>query len=218
MIGHLNLLSAVFTSVLAGIGINFPIHLMARYDEARRQGASSAQAVELAVVNTGTVKVSIPVSSFAKNDKGLVIAMTKAGIDAAAQSQAEANEHVRGLMPEMEAERERNEVLAVARLRQRGEQTCDPAVDVVQGQSLGHAGEPARHVAHDAVHVEIPRGYLVGEVDPRVGQRDHVAVLGQQHPSRGHPHQRGQPGVMGEVAELPVYRDEGPRPEQPFHG
>ena len=53
-IGHLNLLSAVFTSVLAGIGINFPIHLMARYDEARRQGASSAEAVELAVVNTGT--------------------------------------------------------------------------------------------------------------------------------------------------------------------
>ena len=37
-IGHLNLLSAVFTSVLAGIGINFPIHLMARYDEGRRQG------------------------------------------------------------------------------------------------------------------------------------------------------------------------------------
>ena len=53
-IGHLNLLSAVFTSVLAGIGINFPIHLMARYDEARRQGASSAEAIELAVVNTGT--------------------------------------------------------------------------------------------------------------------------------------------------------------------
>ena len=53
-IGHLNLLSAVFTSVLAGIGINFPIHLMARYDEARRQGANTAGAVELAVVNTGT--------------------------------------------------------------------------------------------------------------------------------------------------------------------
>src|SRR5579863_807956 len=52
-IGHLNLLSAVFTSVLAGIGINFPIHLMARYDESRRQGATSAEAVELAVVNTG---------------------------------------------------------------------------------------------------------------------------------------------------------------------
>ncbi len=54
-VGHLNLLSAVFTSVLAGIGINFPIHLMARYDEARRAGRRrSAQAVELAVVNTGT--------------------------------------------------------------------------------------------------------------------------------------------------------------------
>lgn len=53
-VGHLNLLSAVFTSVLAGIGINFPIHLMARYDEARRQGLAMPAAVELAVVNTGT--------------------------------------------------------------------------------------------------------------------------------------------------------------------
>jgi hopanoid biosynthesis associated RND transporter like protein HpnN len=53
VVGHLNLLSAVFTSVLAGIGINFPIHLMARYDEARREGASMPDAVELAVVNTG---------------------------------------------------------------------------------------------------------------------------------------------------------------------
>ena len=52
-IGHLNLLSAVFTSVLAGIGINFPIHLMARYDEARRQGIATRRALELAVVNTG---------------------------------------------------------------------------------------------------------------------------------------------------------------------
>jgi len=54
VVGHLNLLSAVFTSVLAGIGINFPIHLMARYDEARRRGLAMPGAVELAVVNTGT--------------------------------------------------------------------------------------------------------------------------------------------------------------------
>jgi hopanoid biosynthesis associated RND transporter like protein HpnN len=54
VVGHLNLLSAVFTSVLAGIGINFPIHLMARYDEARRKGLAMPAAVELAVVNTGT--------------------------------------------------------------------------------------------------------------------------------------------------------------------
>jgi uncharacterized protein len=52
-VGHLNLLSAIFTSVLAGIGINFPIHLMARYDEARRAGRTMPDAVELAVVNTG---------------------------------------------------------------------------------------------------------------------------------------------------------------------
>jgi hypothetical protein len=38
-----------------------------------------------AVLNTGTVKASIPISSFAKNDKGLVLAMTKASIDAAAK-------------------------------------------------------------------------------------------------------------------------------------
>jgi hopanoid biosynthesis associated RND transporter like protein HpnN len=53
-VGHLNLLSAVFTSVLVGIGINFPIHLMARYDEARCQGLAMPEALELAVVNTGT--------------------------------------------------------------------------------------------------------------------------------------------------------------------
>ena len=52
-VGHLNLLSAVFTSVLAGIGINFPIHVMARYDEARKSGRTMAEGVELAVVNTG---------------------------------------------------------------------------------------------------------------------------------------------------------------------
>ena len=38
-----------------------------------------------AVVNTGTVKATVPVASFAKNDKGLVISMSKAEIDAAAK-------------------------------------------------------------------------------------------------------------------------------------
>jgi hopanoid biosynthesis associated RND transporter like protein HpnN len=52
-VGHLNLLSAVFTSILAGIGINFPIHMMARYDEARKLGRTSRESVELGVVNTG---------------------------------------------------------------------------------------------------------------------------------------------------------------------
>jgi hypothetical protein len=53
-VGHLNLLSAVFTSILAGIGVNFSIHLMARYNEARREGAAVPLAIELAVANTGT--------------------------------------------------------------------------------------------------------------------------------------------------------------------
>ena len=37
-----------------------------------------------AIVSTGKVRVPIPVSSFAKNDKGLVISMTKAELDAQA--------------------------------------------------------------------------------------------------------------------------------------
>ena len=41
-----------------------------------------------AVVSTGTSRASIPVSSFAKNDKGLVIAMSKADIDAATKKSA----------------------------------------------------------------------------------------------------------------------------------
>lgn len=43
-----------------------------------------------AVVNTGTVKATVPVASFAKNDKGLVISMSKAEIDAAAKPAAAA--------------------------------------------------------------------------------------------------------------------------------
>ena len=36
-----------------------------------------------AVVSTGKAKASVPISSFGKNDKGLVISMTKAELDAA---------------------------------------------------------------------------------------------------------------------------------------
>jgi uncharacterized protein len=52
-IGHLNILSAAFTSILAGIGVNFPIHLMARYDEARLNGLPYGRAIRLSAVNTG---------------------------------------------------------------------------------------------------------------------------------------------------------------------
>lgn len=42
-----------------------------------------------AVIATGEARVQIPVSSFAKSDKGLVIAMTKAELEAAAKAAAE---------------------------------------------------------------------------------------------------------------------------------
>jgi hypothetical protein len=41
-----------------------------------------------AVLSTGTTRATVPISSFAKNDKGLVIAMTKAEIDAQAKKSA----------------------------------------------------------------------------------------------------------------------------------
>jgi hypothetical protein len=41
-----------------------------------------------AVLDTGTVKATIPVSSFAKGDKGLVISMSKSELDAAAKKKS----------------------------------------------------------------------------------------------------------------------------------
>ena len=43
-----------------------------------------------AVVSTGSVKASIPISSFAKGDKGLVMSMTKAQLDASAKQKTAA--------------------------------------------------------------------------------------------------------------------------------
>ena len=41
-----------------------------------------------AVVNTGSTRASIPVSSFAKNSKGLVLSMTKTQLEAAAKKKS----------------------------------------------------------------------------------------------------------------------------------
>jgi preprotein translocase subunit YajC len=55
-------------------------------------GSIESVSGDVAVVNTGTVKASIPVTSFAKSDKGLLIGMTKAELEAAAAgAQAQAN-------------------------------------------------------------------------------------------------------------------------------
>lgn len=40
----------------------------------------------VAVVDTGTIKASIPISSFGKSDKGLLLGMTKSELEAAAKS------------------------------------------------------------------------------------------------------------------------------------
>ena len=40
---------------------------------------------DIAVIDTGTVKASVPTSSFAKGDKGLLLGMTKVELEAAAQ-------------------------------------------------------------------------------------------------------------------------------------
>lgn len=41
-----------------------------------------------AVISTGTTRATIPVSSFAKGDKGLIIGMSKAEIDASAKKKS----------------------------------------------------------------------------------------------------------------------------------
>jgi hopanoid biosynthesis associated RND transporter like protein HpnN len=65
-VGHLNFLSAAFVSILIGIGVNFSIHLMARFDEARSRGKSPAQALARALIRTGNgVVASCIAMSFA---------------------------------------------------------------------------------------------------------------------------------------------------------
>ena len=58
------------------------------YDEA---GALVGKVVSVdadgAIVNTGKVRAQIPLSSFGKNDKGLVISATKADLDAEAKKE-----------------------------------------------------------------------------------------------------------------------------------
>ncbi|MFL6830824.1 MAG: hypothetical protein ACJ8D5_09445 [Sphingomicrobium sp.] len=51
-------------------------------------GKIDSVSAKSAVLSTGTTRAEIPLSSFAKNDKGLVIGMTKAEIDAQAKKSA----------------------------------------------------------------------------------------------------------------------------------
>lgn len=53
-IGHLNILSVSFLPILIGLGIDFGIHLLARYGEERPRHASFHTALSLAYRHTGT--------------------------------------------------------------------------------------------------------------------------------------------------------------------
>lgn len=52
-VGHLNILSVVFTTILIGLGIDFGIHILERYREERSQGSDILPALQKTVQGTG---------------------------------------------------------------------------------------------------------------------------------------------------------------------
>jgi hopanoid biosynthesis associated RND transporter like protein HpnN len=52
-VGHLNILSVVFTTILIGLGIDFGIHILERYREERNAGRALGPALEQTVRGTG---------------------------------------------------------------------------------------------------------------------------------------------------------------------
>jgi hopanoid biosynthesis associated RND transporter like protein HpnN len=52
-VGHLNILTITFLPILIGLGIDFGIHLVTRYEEELRRGRPERVAIELAMANTG---------------------------------------------------------------------------------------------------------------------------------------------------------------------
>jgi uncharacterized protein len=54
VIGHLNILTITFVPMLVGLAIDFGVHLITRYEEELRHGKTEREALEKAMVNTGT--------------------------------------------------------------------------------------------------------------------------------------------------------------------
>lgn len=54
LVGHLNLLSVVFGVILIGLGVDFGIHYLARYQEERLRGADPPSALKEAMRQTGS--------------------------------------------------------------------------------------------------------------------------------------------------------------------
>ena len=52
-VGHLNILSVVFTTILIGLGIDFGIHIIERYREERSRGKVVSEALSATIQNTG---------------------------------------------------------------------------------------------------------------------------------------------------------------------
>jgi hopanoid biosynthesis associated RND transporter like protein HpnN len=53
LVGHLNIFSVMFISIVVGIGIDYGIYFLYRYDEERALGAAPAAALELTAERTG---------------------------------------------------------------------------------------------------------------------------------------------------------------------
>ena len=63
MFGQLNLMSSIFLVVLIGMGIDFSVHLAARFCELRESGHTGAQAAERAVTRAGRGVVTGAITS-----------------------------------------------------------------------------------------------------------------------------------------------------------
>jgi len=57
-VGHLNIISVVFTTILIGLGIDFGIHILCRYREERRLGRDSYAAMQTTLQQTGQSNVA----------------------------------------------------------------------------------------------------------------------------------------------------------------
>ena len=61
----LDMATAGIGSLILGLGIDYGIHLMHRYDEERRKGMSIDKAIETAVVETGTAVMATTATTVA---------------------------------------------------------------------------------------------------------------------------------------------------------
>ena len=78
-VGHLNFITVTLATMLMGLGIDFGIHLIFRYDEEMSQGLSAEKAIEMTVSGTG---VDIFVGALATSTAFIALTMAKfRGID-----------------------------------------------------------------------------------------------------------------------------------------